>query len=192
MELLLVRHARPRRIEREEGVADPPLDDVGRAQARALADWLAGERIDTVYASPLRRAVETAAPVADRLGLTLVEHDGVVEWDRDASSYIPVEELKAEGDPAWAAMRDERWDLLGVDPVAFRRRVVEAVDAIAESHAGQRVAVVCHAGVINAYTGAVLGLDRMLWFEPRYASVSRVLVDRGGRRSLFTLNELPR
>ncbi len=63
---------------------------------------------------------------------------------------------------------------------------------IAVAHPSQHVAVVCHGGVINTYTGAILGLDRMLWFEPRYTSISRVLVHRGGQRSILTLNELPR
>jgi probable phosphoglycerate mutase len=51
--------------------------------------------------------------------------------------------------------------------------------------------VVCHGGVINTYTGAILGLDRMLWFEPNYTSITRVLVHRGGQRSIVTLNETP-
>jgi broad specificity phosphatase PhoE len=190
MELLLVRHARPLRVEREDGPADPALDDAGRQQADALAEWLGTEQIDAVYASPLKRAVETAEPLVDRLGLQLVQHDGVVEWDRESLAYIPVEELKAENDPAWAAMRDERWDLLGVDPADFTERVVAAIDGIARAHPSQRVVVVCHSGVINAYTAALLGIDRLLWFEPRYTSVTRVLVHRDGRRSLFTLNEL--
>jgi broad specificity phosphatase PhoE len=192
MELLLVRHARPLRVEREHGPADPSLDDAGRRQAEALADWLGGEDIDAIYASPLKRAVETAEPLVDRLGLQLVQHDGVVEWDRESLAYIPVEELKAENDPAWAAMRDERWDLLGVDPADFTQRVERAVDGIARAHPSQRVVVVCHSGVINAYTAVLLGIDRLLWFEPRYTSITRVLVHRDGRRSLFTLNELPR
>jgi probable phosphoglycerate mutase len=192
MELLLVRHARPLRVEREDAPADPSLDALGRQQAHALAEWLAAEAVDAVYASPLRRAIETAEPLVDRLGLELVQHDGVVEWDRDSLAYIPVEELKAENDPAWAAMRDERWDLLGVDPGAFAERVERAIDGIARAHPSQRVVVVCHSGVINAYTAALLGIGRLLWFEPRYASVTRVLVHRDGRRSLFTLNELPR
>ena len=189
--MLLVRHARPLRVERVEGPADPSLDEAGLEEARALGAWLAKEEIDSVYASPLKRAVETARPLVERLGLRLVQHDGVVEWDRESVAYIPVEELKAENNPAWAAMRDERWDLLGVDPTAFRQRVQEAIDGIAAAHPSQRVVVVCHSGVINAYTGAVLGLERVLWFEPRYTSITRVLVHRDGRRSLFTLNELP-
>jgi 2,3-bisphosphoglycerate-dependent phosphoglycerate mutase len=189
MELLLIRHARPRRVENADGPADPELDDVGRSQAAALADWLADDPIDAVVASPLRRAIETAGPLAEALRLELTHEEGVVEWDRDHDSYIPIEELKANDDPAWVAMREGRWDLLGLDPQAFRARVVEAIDTVAAAHPGGRVAVVCHGGVINAYTSTVLGLDRLLWFEPDYTSVSRILVSRKGTRSLRSLNE---
>jgi probable phosphoglycerate mutase len=191
MELLLVRHGRPHRIERAGAPADPSLDEYGQQQAAALAAWLGQEEIDAVYASPLKRAVETAEPLVARLGLTMVHHEGIVEWDRDHEAYIPIEELKSTNDPAWQAMRDERWDLLGVDPTVFRDRVVDAIDSMAAAHPSQRVAVVCHGGVINAYTSSVLGLDRMLWFEPAYTSITRVLVTRDGRRSLHTLNETP-
>src|SRR6476661_554032 len=65
MELLLIRHALPVRIEGEEGTAaDPELDELGHVQAQALADYLAGEPIDALYVSPMRRAVQTAEPVA--------------------------------------------------------------------------------------------------------------------------------
>ena len=191
MELILVRHGLPLRVENVEGAADPSLDETGRAQAIAVADWLASERIDAVYASPLRRAIETAEPLVARLNLQLVRHDGVMEWDSESLSYIPTEELKAENHEAWAAMRDGRWDLLGIDPDAFRERVETAMAEIARAHPSQRVVVVCHGGVINVYTGAILGLDRMLWFEPNYTSITRVLVHRGGQRSIVTLNETP-
>ncbi|HZA87486.1 MAG TPA: histidine phosphatase family protein, partial [Acidimicrobiales bacterium] len=62
MELLLVRHARPLRAESIDGPADPGLSPLGRRQADALAAWLATEAIDAIYTSPLRRALETAAP----------------------------------------------------------------------------------------------------------------------------------
>jgi probable phosphoglycerate mutase len=191
VELVLVRHGLPERVENIDGPADPPLNDTGRAQASALAGWLSCEQIDAVYASPLRRAIETAEPLVERLGLQMVRHDGVVEWDRDSLSYIPTEELKAENHEAWVAMRDGRWDLLGIDPDAFRARVEAAMAEIARAHPSQHVAVVCHGGVINTYTAAVLGLDRMLWFEPKYTSITRVLAHRNGQRSIATLNETP-
>ena len=69
MELLLIRHALPIRIEGAEGAADPPLAELGRRQADALAEHLVDEGVDVLVTSPMRRAIETAAPVAERLGL---------------------------------------------------------------------------------------------------------------------------
>ena len=99
MELLLVRHGLPVRVEDAQGPADPDLELEGYAQADALARWLADEPIDAVYSSPLRRAQQTAAPVARRLGIDVVIDDELAEFDRDAHFYIPVEELKATRDP---------------------------------------------------------------------------------------------
>lgn len=189
MEILLVRHALPERLVVAGGRADPPLAPVGRRQADALAGAMAAEGVDAVYASPLRRAVETAEPLAARLGLGVTVRDGLAEWDRDADAYIPVEELKATDHPLWHALAGGRWDELGIDPVAFLERVVRTIDGIAADHPGQRVAVVCHGGVINAYAGNVLGIERLLFFEPDYTSINRFLLTRDGRRSLRSLNE---
>ena len=62
--------------------------------------------------------------------------------------------------------------------------VVEAVERIVAAHPGQRVAVVCHGGVINAYAGHVLGIDEPLFFLPAYTSISRVLAASTGERSI--------
>lgn len=183
MELLLVRHALPVRVDSGavDGPADPHLAPLGVQQAEALAAWLAAEPIDAVWSSPMRRALETAAPLATRLGLDVVVSEGLAEYDRHADSYIPIEELKAADDP--------RWNELPERPEEFQADVVTAVEAIVADHPGQRVAVVCHGGVINAYTGHVLGVAEPLFFLPTYTSVSRVMAARSGERSIETLNE---
>ena len=189
MELLLIRHALPLRIEVETGRADPDLSETGDAQASALAAWLQEERLDALYSSPLARARQTAAPIAEQCGLDAVIDDDLAEWDREANAYIPMEELKATDHEVWRAMAQGRWADLGIDVDAFRARVIGSIDGIAARHRGERVAVVCHGGVINTYTADVLGLGAMLFFEPAYTSISRVLVSRGGARSLRSLNE---
>lgn len=186
MDLLFIRHALPVRIEGGDGPADPELSDPGRRQADALAAWLADEAIDVVVASPLRRAQETAAPLARRLDLDVATVDGLAEFDRHAPWYIPIEELKAADDPRWHAMVAGDWDL---DPDQFQRSVVEAVDGIIADNPGRTVAAVCHGGTINAYLSAVLGLDQLMFFVPDYTSVSRIRASRRGPRSLVTLNE---
>ena len=67
MELLLIRHALPIRRELQTGAADPELSEAGHAQAKHLAEYLASEHLDAVYASPMNRARQTAEPlVAER------------------------------------------------------------------------------------------------------------------------------
>ena len=186
MDLLLIRHALPVRIEDGDGPADPELSDEGWRQAGALAAWLADEAIEVMVVSPLRRAQETAEPLASLLELEVATVDGLAEFDRNAPWYIPIEELKAADDPRWHAMIAGDWDL---DPVEFQRSVVEAVDGIIADNPGRTVAAVCHGGTINAYLSAVLGLDQLMFFVPDYTSVSRVRASRSGPRSLVSLNE---
>jgi 2,3-bisphosphoglycerate-dependent phosphoglycerate mutase len=186
MDLLLIRHALPVRIDDGEGPADPELSDEGWSQAGALAAWLAEEPLDAVVASPLRRAQETAQPLATLLGVDVELVDGLAEFDREAPWYIPMEELKAADDPRWHALVNEEWEL---DPEAFRRSVVEAVDEVIAAHPGRSVAAVCHGGVINAYLSTMLGLERLMFFEPGYTSISRVRASRSGARSVVSVNE---
>ena len=191
MELLLIRHALPVRIEGEQGTAaDPELADLGHEQARALADYLSGEHIDVLYVSPLRRAVQTAEPVAEKLGLEAIVDDELAEFDRHSHFYIPIEELKQEKDERWDDMLAGRWGVDGeVDPATFQAVVVEAVERVIAAHRGQTVAIVCHGGVINAYFAQLLNLDFPMFFEPAYTSISRVLASSGGHRQVKSINE---
>jgi probable phosphoglycerate mutase len=164
-----------------DGPADPALAEVGQRQSAALADWLAEEQIDAVWSSPMRRARETAKPLAARLSLPVTVDDDLSEYDREALSYIPIEELKAAGDP--------RWNEIPEQPAHFRGVVVAAIERIVAAHPRQRVAVVCHGGVVNAYAAHVLGIEDALFFLPGYTSISRVLAASTGERSIASLNE---
>ncbi len=138
MELVLVRHALPVRIDAtpDGGPADPGLAERGHEQAARLVAALAGDEVSAVYTSPARRARETAVPLATALGLEPGVEGGIAEFDSADSSYVPVEDLKAAGDPRWELLA--RGDLYsaGVDPVAFRARVVAALRSVAARHPG--------------------------------------------------------
>jgi 2,3-bisphosphoglycerate-dependent phosphoglycerate mutase len=191
VDLLLIRHGLPERVVGAEGPADPVLTDEGRRQSERLADWLAHEQIDHVLSSTLRRARETAAPLGARLGLDIELVQGLSEFDADADSYIPIEELRETRDPRFYALVEGRWDELGssVDPAAFAELVFTTVEGVIERFPSKRVAIVCHGGVINLYMGRILGIDRPLWFEPAYTSVSRVAASRDGPRTVVSVNE---
>lgn len=191
MELLLIRHALPIRREDVEGPADPELSEIGRDQALALAAYLADERIDTVCSSPLRRAVETAEPLARTHGLDVAVDDELAEFDRHSKWYVPVEELKASGDPRWKDLLEGRLgEDIEVDPTTFADVVQRAVERVIDANPSRRVAVVCHGGVINAYVARILGLpDSTGFFYPHYTSIHRVMAARSGERSILALNE---
>jgi probable phosphoglycerate mutase len=191
MELLLIRHALPIRVEGEEGTAaDPELAELGHEQATALAEYLTGEHIDALYVSPMRRAVQTAEPVAAKLGLEPIYDEELAEFDRQSHFYIPVEELKEEKDERWDDLIAGRWGTDGeVDPLTFKAVVVEAVERVIAANRGKTVAVVCHGGVINAYFADMLGLEFPMFFEPAYTSISRVLASSAGHRQVKSINE---
>ena len=177
-------------MEGGDGPADPHLTPQGREQAQRLAVWLADETVDHLVTSPLVRARETGARVAEAVGLAPEVVEGVAEWDAGSHEYIPVEELRLLQDERWFAMIEGRWeDNGGVDPVAYRNQVVDAIERVIARFPAGRVVVVCHGGAINAYLGHVVGIERPLWFEPAYASISRVAASRTGVRSIVSVNE---
>lgn len=192
MELLLIRHAIPVRREVEVGPADPDLSEAGWQQARLLAEYLATEKIDRLYASPMRRAIQTATPLSEVVGKSPQIEDDVAEYDRNSNEYVPVEELKAANDPRWREMLDGGWSVAEETEQEFVDRVCRGIESIISSNQSAKVAVVCHGGVINAYIARILGLgDQRGFFYPNYTSIHRIAAARSGERSIVTINETP-
>ncbi len=189
MELLLIRHALPRRVENAPGKpADPPLSEIGLEQARRLADWLVHESIDALYASPMRRAYETAVPYSELTGIDIRIEPGVVEFDSNAEVYIPLEEIKEQEPERWREMaREGIYSLPELEQ--FAKVVATALERIIRAHAGDRVAVMCHGGVINVWASHVVGIGATFFFNPTYTSINRFLAASSGERSLVSLNE---
>ena len=107
MELILIRHGLPVRQELETGRADPPLSDTGRRQASLVAQWLEPIEVNAVYSSPMVRALQTAYPYIELSGHKAVIREGIEEFAREATSYIPTEQLKQEDYEAWKAMASQ-------------------------------------------------------------------------------------
>ncbi len=145
-ELLLVRHGETdwNRDQRWQGHADPPLNELGRAQATALAEVLAGEEVEAIYASDLRRAYETAEIVGGALGLPVTSDPALRETDVGSWSGLTHEELV--GLP---------YD--GETKAAHAERVLEAVRRIIQAHPKGRVLVVTHGGSVRRIQEAVHG-----------------------------------
>jgi len=190
VEIILIRHAIPVRRELESGIADPELSAAGIRQSELLADYLSSETIDAIYTSPMRRARETALPLARVLKMESNVVDGVAEYDRNSEWYVPVEELKAANDPRWLELISGEWNGTDESEIEFSQRVITSIETIINQHSSQRVAVVCHGGVINTYIASILGLENQRgFFYPNYTSIHRIAAARSGERSVVTLNE---
>jgi probable phosphoglycerate mutase len=189
VQLILVRHALPERVERGDGVADPALTDQGERQAARLVEAI-GPDVQGLYASPLRRARATAAPLAAALGRAPEIVEDLREYDSDADHYVPVHEM-ARLDPAgWERILAGLLPV-GIDVAAFTARVDAALEGIVAAHPGRAaVVVVAHAGVINTWLARLLGIDRPLAFPLDYTGITRVVAGRDGRRAVRTVNEI--
>ncbi len=188
MELLLIRHGLPEKVVTTDGSpADPPLSAIGLKQAELVAEYLKDVRLDRLYSSPMRRAHQTAIPLAREQSLDIETEEGVAEYDRDAGSYIPVEQLKEENYEQWQNLMNG--GMGNVDFRVFYDTAVSSLARIADDNRGKTIAVTCHGGVVNAWTANVLGLRPVMFFNPNYTSVSRFKVASTGEKSVITLNE---
>jgi probable phosphoglycerate mutase len=189
MELLLIRHGLPIRVVNDDGrPADPPLSDTGRDQAERVAAWLEGLHIDAIYASPLRRARETAEPLAQRRRVEVQIEPGIVEYDAGSELYIPMEELKETDNERWREVISGGY-APDFELKVFHDIVAAALERIIAANPGKRVAVFCHGGVINCWATKVLKMPPQLFIDATYTSVNRFLAASSGERSLGSLNE---
>jgi probable phosphoglycerate mutase len=160
--ILLARHGETdwNSERRWQGHEDRPLNDVGREQARELADTLADRAIDVVYSSDLARAHETALIVADRLGLPVEVDAGLREVDvGDWSGRVlgEIEAVDPEGFRRWQ-QGGKGWSG-GESYEEMGERVVAAVLRLAADHPGQTLLLVTHGGSIRACRATAAGLD---------------------------------
>lgn len=191
--LYLVRHAQSQGNTGEDlTTGDPDLTDIGREQARRLGERMARQRIDAVYASPLRRTQETALPIADAAGFEVIPKAGLREVDLGQGNtdirLLAPEEQEAVSERIVA---EGTWDAFpGSEGTrAARRRAMAAVDEIIAKHPGERVVLVSHAGFIQTYISIVLGLKRDFVFYPFNASITSVRA-KGEQRVLWRLNDI--
>lgn len=154
------------------GRADPPLTETGVAQAQALARRLQAEGVSVVCTSPLRRARETAAPIAAAAGAELVVDDRLVEldygeWDNTSFNDLPPAELaRWRGDPSFAPPGGE----------SLRAVSGRVADFCTEMLSGPKVIAVSHVSPIKAAVTWALGAGEELGWRMflDLASITRI------------------
>jgi broad specificity phosphatase PhoE len=184
--ILLARHGETdwNAVGRWQGHTDRALTERGRRQAVELAERLANDAIDAVYSSDLLRAVETAEPVAKRLGLPLQTVPELREVDVGTWAGLTRDEVAErfpDGFRRWSEWQTgwedgETYDEMG-------ERVVGAILRLAREHPGERILVVSHGGAIRALHAAAAGIDiatfRQLRQVVENARVTSILVENG-------------
>ena len=184
--ILLARHGETdwNAVGRWQGHTDRALTERGRRQAVELAERLANDEIDAVYSSDLLRAVETAEPVAKRLGLPLQTLPELREVDVGTWAGLTRDEVAErfpDGFRRWSEWQTgwedgETYDEMG-------ERVVGAILRLAGEHPGERILVVSHGGAIRALHAAAAGIDiatfRQLRQVVENARVTSILVENG-------------
>lgn len=191
--ILLVRHASGDHVGRVLAgrTADAPLNDRGREEAERLAARLEGRGIGAVYASPLARARDTAAPLARQLGLDVREAPAATELDYGAWTGRAWQEL--DGDATWRAWNAFRGGTRipgGETMLEVQARAVGLLLDLRDRHAGEIVAVVTHGDVIRAAAGFFLGMpvDLLLRLDVDPASVTEIALHDDGVR-VVSVNE---
>jgi broad specificity phosphatase PhoE len=163
-QLVLIRHGQTEwnRQGRWQGQADPPLNAMGRRQARRAALGLRAAGLDRLYSSDLRRALETADIIGVELGLAVVPDARLREinlgsWQgmlsTDIQAEYPDEFRRWHQSPLAARPPD------GESVYSLAARVLEAVSEITLRHQGRRIGIVAHELPVAAVLAHLRGID---------------------------------
>lgn len=173
----LLRHGEPVGGTRIRGQSDDPLSERGWQQMwQAVGETAPWQAIIT---SPLLRCAAFARALAERHGLPVQVEPRFKEIGFGAWEGHAPEEIARRDPERYARFRDDPLHYLppGAEGVAeFAARVGEAWETLLDEHAGGRVLVVCHAGVIRAVLGYVLGAppSHLFRVQVEYASLTRI------------------
>ncbi|MGQ9491191.1 MAG: MSMEG_4193 family putative phosphomutase [Anaerolineae bacterium] len=153
------------------------LNAHGQAQATALAERLASAQLAAIYSSPLERTLETAMPLAERLGLAIQHLDAIIESDCGEWTGQALEELNKS--PAWKQVQahPSRFRFPGGESMAeIQARMVAALERLQAAHPGQTIAVVSHSDPIKLAVAYYLGmgLDLFQRLEVAPASITEL------------------
>jgi broad specificity phosphatase PhoE len=194
--MFFVRHGTHDRLDRIlcGRMAGVTLSHAGHDQARLVAQRLAGHPIAALHVSPLERARETAAPIADVLGLEPIVTEALNEVEFGAWTGSPFVELRNH--PGWGPWNEARSQSRapgGETMGEVQARVSGWMESMRSSHPDGAVVAVCHGDVIKAAVcdALHLSLDHHHRFDIGPGSISQIHADDHGRR-LHALNESPR
>ncbi|UCH35451.1 MAG: histidine phosphatase family protein [Armatimonadota bacterium] len=175
------------------GATDPPLNEHGRRQAAGVRDYLRGQSVAAIYASPMRRAVETAEPAADALGLETCTIPALREVDFGEWEGRGLDEVRERYPELWQRRQE---DPFSVTPPGGERysdlaaRVLPAFDELIADHQEDAIVVVAHMSVNRIFLAHVLHMpmEYLRRIGQDTAALSLIALD-GERIEILTMNE---
>jgi len=178
--ILLIRHGETawNAEHRIQGLLDVPLSATGVWQAARLAERLAGEPIDAIFASDLARAWLTAQPLGQRLGLEIIAEPRLRERNFGSFQGHTVDEIAQRWPDdfhAWRA-RDPAWAMPGGESGhAFMARVLAGLQDLTVAQVDRTIAVVTHGGVLDVVYRHARALS---WDAPREHQMLNAAINR--------------
>lgn len=168
--VILVRHGETEwnRTDRFRGRADMELNEAGHLQAQAIARRLTAFTVVAVYSSPLKRALDTARPIAKLFGLEVVFLEGIIDIDYGQWQGLSPEEAQQQYPEAYGAWLSEpRLARIpgGETLEGVRERALAALQQTVQQHQGETVVLVSHKVVCKVLMCAVLGLDNSHFWQ---------------------------
>ncbi len=167
---ILVRHGQTEwnRVERFRGRADLSLNETGFKQAELAAAKLKSCQVAAIYSSPMKRALQTAEPIARSLNLPVQPLEGLIDIDFGSFQGLSAEEA-AKVDKKLLDDWVERPHLAnfpkGENLDIVRQRVLAAVAELEKKHRDQTVILVSHTVVCRVLLCAMLGLDNSHFWQ---------------------------
>ncbi|MFJ8779230.1 bifunctional RNase H/acid phosphatase [Streptomyces sp. NPDC102476] len=196
---VLLRHGEtpltPQKRFSGSGGTDPALSDVGREQAARAAEALADRgTIQHILASPLTRTRQTAAAVAERLGLEVTVEDGLIETDFGAwegLTFGEVRERYPDDLNTWLSDPEAEPTGGGESFAATATRIAATRDKLVAAYAGRTVLLVTHVTPIKTFVRLALGAppESLFRMELSAASLSAVAYYADGNASVRLLND---
>ncbi len=168
-EIIIIRHGETEwnKTGRFQGHSDVPLSAEGRAQAAMLGENLAVDHVDMIYASDLTRAMETAAPLAQRFGLEVISDPQLRELNFGAWEGRNFNDVNAENPNAMKNFYTdpERANIPESEPFPeFQRRIAGRVREIVAQERGKRIVIVSHGASIRILLADLLSMPiRSIW-----------------------------